>query len=214
MSNAVRITRAVLTCALSVAASKQDRTDVRRLVRALKDGDSLRERRVRLREVADEIKAEEAVRDAERAEHKATVDTERAQRATAKAVKLTARCVYLGSSRPHAGLKPGRRSWFSMDAMGINVGVGKGQATIPWEEVQDVEVIDASRMEIKSRVEQRAIGGLWAPPGTMAPVSRTSSKHIARSKLALETEQGDWLLEVHADAGTLEGKLLLARGER
>jgi hypothetical protein len=201
LSNVGRIAKAVLTGGLSVAASKQDRADARRLATALKDGDALRGKASRLREAGAEIHAEESDRDARRAEQKVK--------------KLSAAGVYLGSSKPQSGLKPGRKYVVEIDGTGVRIVEGfKPKAVIPWETVTDVEVIDASRMEIKSRVEQRATGGIWSLPGTMAPVNRTSSKHIARSKLALTTQQGDWLLEIHADAGRLEGKILLARGTR
>jgi len=88
---------------------------------------------------------------------------------------------------------------------------GRELVQIPWSTVEDVEVIDASRMEIKSRVEQRASGGIWAPLGTTAPVSRTQSKQIVQSRVGIQTSNCDWLLSVAAAPAILQGKLLLTK---
>lgn len=149
------------------------------------------------------------------AAHKAERKRNREGRGRDRDMRFQSACVYLGSTRVHPSLTVGREYFLMFDGSGIKILSAVRRAErfhIPWSAVLDVEVIDGSRMEIKSKVQQRATGGIWAPPGKTAPVSRTYSRHVGQSQVGIATVDGDWLLRVSVEPATLQGKLLLTKG--
>jgi hypothetical protein len=136
--------------------------------------------------------------------------------------KLITTAVYEGSTRPLAGLKLGREYRFRIDSRGMAAQKmpppfaawrpkWEDAFLIRWSDVVNLEIQDASRTEIKTRVEQRASGGIWSPMGTRAPVGNTQSKFLAQSYVAITTPDGDYLFRIKEEAQKLEGRLLQTR---
>jgi hypothetical protein len=195
-----RIGKAYLTLGLD----ESTRADLKRLATAARSGEGSGETLALVRAEAQAIHAEGAERDR----------LERPAKEFARSVRLTAEGTYLGATRRHDGLRPGSSCGVRLDADGIAIlsAVRRTERLrIAWAEIVDIDVTDNSRTEIKTRVEQRASGGIWSLPGTTAPVGRTSSRHVALARVGIETADGALLLMLRTDPAALDGKLMLTR---
>lgn len=168
---------------------------------------------------------EEWKRDQERErERKAERDRQVAERQRAKADKAKKRaailrrtCTYAGGTSDVPMLVRGKKYGFQLDDEGISV-LGQWDdaphLVIPWGDVINVEVADASRTEIKSRVSHHDAGGLATPLFTTAPVAKVRSEFVGQSYLTIETQSGRHMLLVPVPGEDLKGRLLLTESKR
>lgn len=119
---------------------------------------------------------------------------------------------YEGSTRIPGSTKPGRGCEVVADRRGIAVRSSLKSNEIlrfAWADIADLEVSDASRTEIKTRIAEMPFGGLSTSIFTTTPVPKTQSKFVGQCFLRIETTKNyECLLRVHAEAKKLEARLM------
>jgi hypothetical protein len=131
--------------------------------------------------------------------------------------------IFHGGSTPVPGLRQGSTCVVRTTDIGLALrragitGQAKQEApllSIPWNEVSEIEVDDATEIQRKDRIEQHRYGFFGGMFNEM-PVARLKENKKKNLYLAIISDKGSFLLEVpSADAMTLKGKLLLTQSKR
>lgn len=126
---------------------------------------------------------------------------------------------FLGSTEEVKGLVPGAPCRLVLADDGLHVspgGIGSSKVpilSIPWSAVLAAQAEDASEQAIRTKVRQHGGGGLSDPLLTWRtmPVPEQKSEKLTKGYLEVQSEKGDFLFEVSADAREIQGRLMATR---
>ena len=122
---------------------------------------------------------------------------------------ITVPCRFLGSTKTPPALAQGQSCWLKLgiEALELRPEDGGPVLTLPWRDVADIAVEEASEMRVGTQVEHHAygwFGGLFR----LMPVGMTESSKRARSYMGVQSREGEFLFELDWEAATLRGHLL------
>jgi hypothetical protein len=155
-------------------------------------------------------KAKQAALERERKKEEKARLWEAAQRK--RASTLRGQCFFVGGSEEILGLIPGKLYTFQLDPGGVKVSPLRKASlllNLPWQEVTDAQVEDATETRQTTRVRQHSFGGALGPVFQTMPVAESNSKKITRSYLTIQSKMGEFLFDLPGEAPQkLRGRLL------